>query len=80
MNIKLRLKEEGGSEDRAATGTTLELVLEDEEVLLKEADEEELSGKQQSQHQQVCTQGRTGPCPTDSPQALNSKPKPGTNP
>uniref|UniRef100_A0A3B5L7D7 alpha-1,2-Mannosidase n=1 Tax=Xiphophorus couchianus TaxID=32473 RepID=A0A3B5L7D7_9TELE len=71
MNIKLRLREEGGSEDRAAPGATLELVLEDEE---------ELSGKQQSPHQQVCTQGRTGPCSTDSPQALNSKPEPGTNP
>ncbi|XP_032425996.1 ER degradation-enhancing alpha-mannosidase-like protein 3 isoform X2 [Xiphophorus hellerii] len=71
MNIKLRLREEGGSEDRAAPRATLELVLEDEE---------ELSGKQQSPHQQVCTQGRTGPCSTDSPQALNSKPEPGTNP
>ncbi|XP_008422199.1 ER degradation-enhancing alpha-mannosidase-like protein 3 isoform X2 [Poecilia reticulata] len=80
MNIKLRLREEGGSEGRAAPGTTLELVLEDEEVLLKETGEEELGGKQQSQHQQGCTQGRTGPCSTDSPQALNSKPEPGTNP
>uniref|UniRef100_A0A087YP53 alpha-1,2-Mannosidase n=1 Tax=Poecilia formosa TaxID=48698 RepID=A0A087YP53_POEFO len=80
MNIKLRLREEGGSEGRAAPGTTLELVLEDEEVLLKETDEEELGGKQQSQRQQVCSQGRTGPCSTDAPQALNSKPEPGTNP
>ncbi|XP_014889216.1 ER degradation-enhancing alpha-mannosidase-like protein 3 isoform X2 [Poecilia latipinna] len=80
MNIKLRLREEGGSEGRAAPGTTLELVLEDEEVLLKETDEEELGGKQQSQRQQVCSQSRTGPCSTDAPQALNSKPEPGTNP
>ncbi|KAM4720098.1 ER degradation-enhancing alpha-mannosidase-like protein 3 isoform 1-T3 [Anableps anableps] len=80
MNIKLRLREEGEPEDRAAQGTTLELVLENEEVLLKEEGEEELNGKQHSQQQQVCTQGKTEPCSADSRQALNSKTEPGTNP
>ncbi|MEQ2160886.1 hypothetical protein GOODEAATRI_004088 [Goodea atripinnis] len=80
MNIKLRLRDEGEPEERAARGPTLELVLENKEVLLNEEGEEELSGKQESRQQQVCTQDRTGPCSTDSLQSMNSKTGPVTNP
>ncbi|MEQ2278746.1 ER degradation-enhancing alpha-mannosidase-like protein 3 [Ameca splendens] len=52
MNIKLRLREEGEPEERAARGPTLEWVLENKEVLLNEEGEEELSGKQESRQQQ----------------------------
>lgn len=75
MNIKFRLREEGEPEQRAVEGPTLELVLENDELLLKGEGKEEPSGKQQ-----VCTQGRTEPCSTDSPQALNSENGPDTNP
>ncbi|XP_069019520.1 ER degradation-enhancing alpha-mannosidase-like protein 3 isoform X2 [Embiotoca jacksoni] len=71
MNIKLRLAEEGELEAGEATGTTLEFVLENEEVFLKEEEEEEeLGGKRQSQQQQVCTEAtetdRLEPCSADS--------------
>lgn len=75
MNIKFRLREEGEPEQRAVEGPTPELVLENDELLLKGEGKEEPSGKQQ-----VCTQGRTEPCSTDSPQALNSENGPDTNP
>ncbi|XP_069559658.1 ER degradation-enhancing alpha-mannosidase-like protein 3 isoform X2 [Brachyistius frenatus] len=71
VNIKLRLAEEGELEAGEATGTTLEFVLENEEVFLKEEEEEEeLGGKRQSQQQQVCTEAtetdRLEPCSADS--------------
>lgn len=58
MNIKLHLTEDGELVD--AGGSTLEFVLKNEEVLLKEEGEEKLSGKQQSQQQQVCTRSADG--------------------
>ncbi|KAM4527162.1 ER degradation-enhancing alpha-mannosidase-like protein 3 isoform 2-T2 [Odontesthes bonariensis] len=70
MNIKFRLTEEGELEPEASRGPTLEFVLENEEVFLKEEREGEVNGKQESQQQQVCTQAaendRTEPCSADS--------------
>ncbi|KAL4004860.1 receptor-type tyrosine-protein phosphatase U [Sarotherodon galilaeus] len=56
MNLKLRLAEEGEMEGGAASGPTLEFVLENDEVLLKDEGEEELREKQQSEQQQSCTE------------------------
>lgn len=72
MNIKLRLAEEGEME--ADSGPTLEFVLENDEVFFKEAGEDELRGKPQSEQQQSCTResDRTGPCATDSAQIPDS--------
>ncbi|XP_038139580.1 ER degradation-enhancing alpha-mannosidase-like protein 3 [Cyprinodon tularosa] len=79
MNIELHLREEAELEESAAQGPTLELVLENEDVFNAEG-EEELGGKGQSQQQQVCTQGMTEPCSTDSTQSLHTKTGPFTNP
>uniref|UniRef100_A0A3Q0SRQ6 alpha-1,2-Mannosidase n=1 Tax=Amphilophus citrinellus TaxID=61819 RepID=A0A3Q0SRQ6_AMPCI len=74
MNIKLRLAEEGEMEGEAADGPTLEFVLENDEVILKEVGEEEIRGKQQSEQQQSCTKEShwTEPCTTDSSQIPDS--------
>ncbi|XP_072228295.1 ER degradation-enhancing alpha-mannosidase-like protein 3 isoform X2 [Leuresthes tenuis] len=76
MNIKLRLTEEGELESEASRGPTLEFVLENDEVFLKEEREGEVNGKQESQQQQVCTQAaendRTEPCSADSFKTPNS--------
>lgn len=83
MNIKLRLSEEGVLEGGAASGPTLEFVLENEEVLLKEEEEEELGGKGQSQ-QESCSKAteneRTEPCSDDAAQTPNSNVGSDTNP
>lgn len=71
MNIKFRLREEGELEQRSVQGPTLELVLENDELLLKREGQEEPSGKQQ-----VCTQGRTEPCSTNSETGPDTKPWP----
>lgn len=84
MNIKLRLAEEGELEEGASRGPTLEFVLEKEEVFLKEEEEAELGGQQQSQKQQFCTKAaendRTEPCSAASSQTPNSNSGPDTNP
>lgn len=87
MNIKLRLAEEGELEEGAATGHTLEFVLEKEEVvLLKEKeDAEEHKGERQSQQQQqFCSEAaqndRTEPCSAKSSQSPNSNNGPDSNP
>ncbi|XP_053196414.1 ER degradation-enhancing alpha-mannosidase-like protein 3 [Scomber japonicus] len=87
MNIKLRLAEEGELEEGAATGHTLEFVLEKEEVvLLKEKeDAEEHKGQRQSQQQQqFCSEAaqndRTEPCSAKSSQSPNSNNGPDSNP
>uniref|UniRef100_UPI0037E9A452 ER degradation-enhancing alpha-mannosidase-like protein 3 n=1 Tax=Semicossyphus pulcher TaxID=241346 RepID=UPI0037E9A452 len=77
MNIKLRLAEEGELEEGADTSTTLEFVLEKEQLLLKEEEEEEKHGGQQ----QTCTEAkgtdRTEPC---SSQTKRSNCERGANP
>ncbi|KAM4532971.1 ER degradation-enhancing alpha-mannosidase-like protein 3 [Fundulus diaphanus] len=84
MNIKLRLREEGEPEEGAARGPSLELVLENEEVLLKEEGEDGFGGEHQSLQQPVCaegrTEGRTEPCSAGSPRSPNPKTGPATNP
>ncbi|XP_035813257.1 ER degradation-enhancing alpha-mannosidase-like protein 3 isoform X2 [Amphiprion ocellaris] len=85
MNIKLRLAEEGELEEGAASGPTLELVLENDELLLKEEVEEDLRGERQSQQQQhFCSKAteddRTEPCSADSSATPNSNSGPDTNP
>lgn len=77
MNIKLRLAEEGELEVGPARGPTLEFVLGNEEVLLKEEEEEELRGKQQ-----FCTteNERTEPCSAKSAQSLDTDIRTDTNP
>ncbi|XP_068561959.1 ER degradation-enhancing alpha-mannosidase-like protein 3 [Cebidichthys violaceus] len=69
MNIKFRLAEEGELEDGSTT--TLEFVLEKQEVFLKEEEE-------QQQPQQFCSKAaendRTEPCSADSSQTVNSRP------
>ncbi|KAM3600172.1 uncharacterized protein V6R79_019007 [Siganus canaliculatus] len=83
MNFKLRLAEDGESEEGGVRGPTLEFVLEKDEVLLKEVEEAELGGQQQSQ-EQFCTKAaqndRTEPCSAGSSQNPNSHSGPDENP
>uniref|UniRef100_A0A1A7XUB7 alpha-1,2-Mannosidase n=1 Tax=Iconisemion striatum TaxID=60296 RepID=A0A1A7XUB7_9TELE len=67
MNIKLRLTQEGEMEEKAAGGPTLQFVLDNDDVFIKE----ELSGSEQQD-------GRTQPCSADSSHSLNSNPEPET--
>ncbi|XP_037548301.1 ER degradation-enhancing alpha-mannosidase-like protein 3 [Nematolebias whitei] len=76
MNIKLRLTEEGELEEKASRGPTLEFVLENEEVLIREAGGEEELREQQQVCSQAAEDGRTEPCSADSTQSLNSKTEP----
>ena len=84
MNIKLRLTEEEELEPEASRGPTLEFVLENDEVFLKEEREGEVNWKQESQQQQVCTQAaendRTEPCSADSFKTPNSNIGPDASP
>lgn len=83
VNIKLRLSEEGGLDEGAPRGPTLEFVLEKDQVLLKEEEEEELRREEKSQ-QQSCRKAteneRTKLCSADSSQTPNSNRGPDTNP
>lgn len=67
MNLKLRLAEEGEMEGGAASGRTLEFVLENDEVLLKDQGVEELREKQQSEQQQSCTEDSDRTQPSQIP-------------
>lgn len=60
MNLKLRLAEEGEMEGGAASGRTLEFVLENDEVLLKDEGVEELQ-------QQSCTEDSDRTQPSQIP-------------
>lgn len=63
MNLKLCLAEEGEMEGGAASGRTLEFVLENDEVLLKDEGVEELREKQQ----QSCTEDSDRTQPSQIP-------------
>lgn len=84
MNIKLRLAEEGETEEGVAPGTTLEFVLENDEVLLKgDQGVTELGEKPQSEQQErLCTDvaenDRTESHSDESLQTENTGPE--TNP
>lgn len=67
MNLKLHLAEEGEMEGGAASGRTLEFVLENDEVLLKDEGVEELREKQQSEQQQSCTEDSDRTQPSQIP-------------
>ncbi|CAN9504969.1 unnamed protein product [Ophioblennius macclurei] len=55
MNIKLRLAEDGELEDDASQGPTLEFVLENDEVILREEEESQpVQIKHLPQHQKLC--------------------------
>lgn len=76
MNIKLRLAKEGELEEGSGSGPTLEFVLNEDGVLLKE---EDLGEQRHSQEpQQFCAQAtesdRTEPCSADPSQTPSSEP------